>query len=182
MQRENLTNLECVALARLWRFGRCTAHQLRSAFAGSTAGRYSGSAGAIYPLMKRLEQSGYIRSAAARNGAQKKRLFSILKKGKRAVIAWMKSMPPPEIFPDDPLRTRVQYLDFLPRGEQERWRQDALNALDALDGAVLAEYESIPDRTALDDQVRDGVLDANRQRRRWVRSLNLQTENNPKRK
>ncbi|MEO1252047.1 MAG: helix-turn-helix transcriptional regulator [Pseudomonadota bacterium] len=168
MPVRDLTNLEAVALAHLQKMGPSTAHELRIEFASSSAGRYSGSAGAIYPLVKRLEKAGYLKGAPDRKGAQRRTLFELTAKGRRAVRSWILSMKPSEIFPDDPLRTRFQYIAQLPPAARARWFVEARRALDRLDATIRAEYESQSLQSEVDQLVMDGALDANKQRRRWL--------------
>ena len=163
-----LTNLENVALAHIWRNGATTAHELRVAFADSSAGRYSGSAGAIYPLVKRLEAAGFVRGRAAANGAQKKKLYKITKAGQKAVENWIFAMAPADMFPDDPIRTRFQYAYLLNKADRARWLAAAKDAVDALDASVKSEYAADDYQSASDQHVLRGVLAMNRVRRRWL--------------
>ncbi len=163
-----LTNLENVALAHLWRLGSCTAHELRQAFASSSAGRYSGSPGAIYPLMKRLEGAELVISKPDANGAQKKRVYSITRSGRRAVKGWMNELEARSIFPDDPLRTRFQYLKLLTRKERIEWINSALEALDRQDALTRLEYQSDEYQNPIDQYILDGILKTNRLRRSWL--------------
>lgn len=164
----DLTNLENVALAHIWRKGATTAHELRVAFAESSAGRYSGSAGAIYPLVKRLEAAGYVRARASSNGAQKKKLYNITKAGRNAVEKWIFDMPAADMFPDDPVRTRFQYLHLLARNDQARWFEAAKSAVTESNKAVEAEYTLDEYQSASDQHVLRSVLAMNRVRRRWL--------------
>lgn len=164
-----LTNLEFVALAHLAKIGPCTAHELRKAFADSTSGRYSGSAGAIYPLVRRLEKAGLVSSTESANGAQQKRLYKVLRAGRRAIRDWLEDLQSPDIFPDDPLRTRMQYIYMLAPDEQLKWIDNALLSLDAQDDLVREEYAAPELRTVIDQLILKGVLDANKLRRVWLR-------------
>lgn len=164
----DLTNLENVALAHIWRKGATTAHELRVAFAESSAGRYSGSAGAIYPLVKRLEAAGYVRGRASANGAQKKKLYKITKAGQNAVEKWIFDMAPAEMFPDDPVRTRFQYLHLLANDDQTRWFASAKSAVTESNKSVEAEYALDEYQSASDQHVLRSVRAMNRVRRQWL--------------
>ncbi len=166
--KRTLTNLESVALAHLWRTGAMTAHELRVAFADSSAGRYSGSAGAIYPLVRRLEAAGYVRGREDANGAQKKKLYDITKAGRKAVEDWIFAMAPAEMFPDDPIRTRFQYAYLLGKKDRSRWLAAAKDAVDHLDASVKSEYALDEYQSASDQHVLRGILATNRVRRRWL--------------
>jgi len=163
-----LTNLEHVALAHLWRTGSMTAHELRLAFAESSAGRYSGSAGAIYPLVKRLSARGLVKGKPDHNGAQKKVLFEITKAGRNAVQEWMFDMKPPAIFPDDPLRTRFQYAYLLSNKQRRDWFSAARNAIDLLEASIKSEYALDEYQSVTDQHVARGAIGANAARRHWL--------------
>ncbi len=166
----NLTNLECVALAHLNRIGPCTAHELRQAFTLSTAGRYSGSAGAIYPLVKRLQAAGFIDSKSDANGAQNKQVYCVVAKGEQAVKQWLLTFEPKDIFPDDPLRTRFQYIRQLSKDEQRQWLDAANAALTKQNQNVIEEYQAMVYQNPVDKFVCLGVLETNKTRQRWIKS------------
>ncbi len=167
MSRE-LTNLECVALAQIWKMRSCTAHELRLSFATSTSRRYSGSAGAIYPLLRRLEASGYVKSSTGRNGQQNKRIYALRSKGLKAVVQWLGDLDPAVVSTDDPLRTRFQYLRLLKSAERADWFEAAAMALKAQDAAIRAEYEQAAYANDIDQAVCEGALEMNRLRQRWL--------------
>ena len=56
----DLTDLEQAALGVVWRDGPCTPYQVRKQFLDSPTPSWSGSAGTIYPLMRRLEDMGLV--------------------------------------------------------------------------------------------------------------------------
>src|SRR6185436_18926108 len=62
------TDLEQTVLGIVWRDGPCTPYHVRSVLLRSPSSHWSGSAGAIYPLVKRLEARGLARSRAVRTG------------------------------------------------------------------------------------------------------------------
>lgn len=168
--RRRLTNLENVALAQLGKIGPVTAYQVRKAFAQSSSGRYSGSAGAIYPLLRRLENDGLVRAAKSANGDQEKQLYSLTRAGRRAVKAWLFDLEPEEIFPDDPLRTRFQFLQSLSTEDRKRWIESAIEAVSALDRAVMIEYGDAAYDNEIDQHVLKGVTSTNNNRKRWLRA------------
>lgn len=156
-----MTELECCVLGVVWQQGPMTAYEIAKPFVESQSAYWSGSAGAIYPLVRRLEEKGLLAGEAATWNSRRKRLFTITAEGLRALRAWL--APP---FPDaagaatfDPIRTRLAFLEALPPrqrvkffadaerviGEQlqhleelqesERQREDRLGALTALGAA-----------------------------------------------
>ncbi|WDI30431.1 PadR family transcriptional regulator [Hyphococcus flavus] len=165
----DLTNLENVALAHLWKVQPCTGHQLRLAFESSSAGRYSGSSGAIYPLLRRLESSGLIRSRVGANGEQQKKLYTITARGLAAAKRWLLKLEPKDAFADDPIKTRFQYIRLLDEKFQAEWFRLAIAALEEQDDMMRKEYAAEEYKNVVDQLVMTSVIKANRERRRWLR-------------
>lgn len=161
-----LTNLENVLLAQIWHRGDCTPHELRRNFADSSSARYSGSAGAIYPLIRRLESFGLVISRPDRRGRQARRLYTITDDGVAALREWLLDLQPKETFADDPIRTRFQYLSAFERNEQLEWLQCADKTLAEQADIVRAEYAQAGYQTEIDGLVRDEVLASIQLRRR----------------
>jgi DNA-binding PadR family transcriptional regulator len=82
-----LTELEGSVLSELHHRGRQTAFQVRRSFSASPSIEWRGSAGAVYPAIKRLERDGLIEGAAKGDG-RATRLLSITAAGLEAMTAW----------------------------------------------------------------------------------------------
>lgn len=82
-----LTELEGAILAEIQNGGYETAFQVRRAFATSLSLEWKGSAGAVYPAVKRLRAKGFIAASSAhdKRGARRLRLTA---SGKAALIDW----------------------------------------------------------------------------------------------
>jgi DNA-binding PadR family transcriptional regulator len=148
------TELECVVLAQVRRLQPCTPHEVRRSFADSTSGRYSDSAGSIYPLLKRLQASGFLSARKDKRGRQARSLVSCTRAGVAEIKAWLMRMEAKRLFPDDPLRTRFQYIDVLSKAEQRAWFAEARALLDAQAAAVGDEYAGTP----ADDVINTAVV------------------------
>ena len=108
------TDLEAAVLAVVWRDGPCTAYAIRQHFRQSPTPRWSGSAGAIYPLVRRLEARGLLRSTPGKVGARNQRDCELTAEGLAALRRWLRV--PSEVdtaLLHDPLRTRVLFLSAL---------------------------------------------------------------------
>ena len=70
---EEPTELEAAVLGVIWQQGPCTAYAIRREFQTSDSPRWSGSAGATYPLLRRLEKLELIKSTENRRGKRKQR-------------------------------------------------------------------------------------------------------------
>jgi DNA-binding PadR family transcriptional regulator len=126
-----LSELEGVVLGVVWKFGPCTPHAIRSHFFASRSARFSGSAGAIYPLVARLERAALLRSRSDRRRRQRRRLYEITTAGRRRLVTWIS---PPFREQDvgalhDPIRARVYFLAALPAPERRRFLRDAETGL-----------------------------------------------------
>jgi DNA-binding PadR family transcriptional regulator len=122
-----VTELEYCVLGIVWQSGPITAYEVAKPFAASPSSYWSGSAGAIYPLVRRLEEKGLIRGKAAQWNSRKKRVLTITEQGLAALREWL--APP---FPDsagaasfDPIRTRLVFLNALPPKSRARFFDDA---------------------------------------------------------
>jgi DNA-binding PadR family transcriptional regulator len=82
-----LTELEGAILSEIYHRGQKTAFQVRRAFAASPSLEWKGSAGAVYPAVKRLELRGYILASAAQGGRGTRQL-SLSEEGRKAMMAW----------------------------------------------------------------------------------------------
>lgn len=117
MARERaLTELEGTVLGVVWARQPCTPYQVRREFLDSPSPYWSGSAGAIYPLMARLESVGLVAGAAHATGLRAARRYRVTPAGRRALKAWVS--PPLDDsaigVPPDPLRTRIAFMSVMP--------------------------------------------------------------------
>jgi DNA-binding PadR family transcriptional regulator len=82
-----LTELEGSVLSELHHRGRQTAFQVRRSFSTSPSIEWRGSAGAVYPAIKRLERDGLI-EAEAKGDGRATRLLSVTAAGIEAMMLW----------------------------------------------------------------------------------------------
>ena len=108
-----VSELEHVVLGVVGLKQPCSAYAIRMVFAESPSRHWSGSAGAIYPLVRRLEGRGLLKSTTRRGDRRKTRLYRLTLKGRHRLGAWL--CPP---LPDaaalmvlDPLRVRLRFLE-----------------------------------------------------------------------
>ncbi len=114
------SELENVVLGMVWADQPCTAYTVRKVFQNSPSSHWSGSAGAIYPLMRRLEGRGLLCSTARRGDRRATKLYRLTQRGRRDLEAWLSPPLPPAsaLMNVDPLRIRVWFLKVLP--EEQR--------------------------------------------------------------
>lgn len=108
-----LTELEGAVLAIIAERGPMTAYALKEVFRNSPSSFWSGSAGAVYPLVKRLEERGYLTSEETSASRRPKREFGISLAGRTVMLAWIANVEQATNPGYDPLRTRAQFSHML---------------------------------------------------------------------
>lgn len=140
-----LTELEGSILSELQHRGSQTAFQIRRSFATSPSVEWRGSAGAVYPAIKRLERDGLIQAVAKGDG-RATRLLSITDEGRRAMLAWATEPARAVSVGIDPFRMRAGIWLGLPAGERTR-------ALQLVKQALLESVESLEAFVRRDDAI-----------------------------
>ena len=168
---ERRSDLELLVLGIVWKQGPCTAHAVRMEFTHSKSSHWSGSAGAIYPLVRRLEELGLLSGSDERRGRQDRRLLSVTAAGRAALRAWLRPPFPDDLFTVqyDPIRTRLYFLGLLSAAQQERF-------LDAMEQGLAAQLPALEaDRDAYLAQgwlhsalANEGVLAVRRAQLEWI--------------
>jgi len=119
-----LSELEGAILLEIDLRGRSTAFQVRKAFQMSPTQNWSGSAGAIYPAIKRLVEKGYI-SKVAQDDARGTQHLRVTPDGQAALKDWATDRELATAINADPFRTRIDYLMTM----SETDRTHALSAI-----------------------------------------------------
>src|SRR5262245_55796846 len=109
---ERLSELEGAVLGYIWKHGPCTAYSVRKIIGDSPSSHWSGSAGAIYPLLDRLHRRRLIASRHTPTGNRSAWLVSLAPKGRTLLNAWLAPALDRDILSmaADPLRTRLFFL------------------------------------------------------------------------
>jgi len=122
-----LTELEGAVLGVLHVRAPCTAYAVRREFLVSPSPFWSGSAGAIYPLLERLERRGLVRSRPQATGRRRSRAYEATAPGLAVFRRWLRP-PFAEVavgVPPDPLRTRIEFLGVLTAAQRARFLSEA---------------------------------------------------------
>jgi len=168
------TELENCVLGVVWLRGPCTAYVVRQEFVASQSSHWSGSGGAIYPLLQRLENAGLIAAVQAVWGSGKKKTYRVTKRGEETLRRWI-GPPLPEwtAAPTfDPVRTRIAFLRAIPPARRRAFVSAALENLQKeidVAQALLAEPRELFDRLGI-----LGVLYELEGRRKWLQSVKKQ--------
>jgi DNA-binding PadR family transcriptional regulator len=172
--RRELTELEGSVLGEIWAKGPCTAYAVRQEFLRSLNPYWSGSGGAIYPLIKRLEKRGYVRALDHATGRRQSKRYVATASGKRELCRWIG--PPVAIgtvgVPMDPLRSRLLYLQAMPAAQQAEFLTSAQEGmrlhLEQLEGVGVkrAQHESPAHMLVL-----QGAIAMMQSRIAWLRAV-----------
>jgi len=120
-----------------------TAYAVARVFSASPSPQWSGSAGAIYPLVSRLQRAGLLRAKVHRTGRRPSKLLSLTPSGLRALRAWFGAPVPDRIggVPPDPLRTRIRFLGVLAPAQQRAFMGSARRSAERNLAAVRRDCE-----------------------------------------
>ncbi len=166
-----LSELEGAVLGVVKNHSPCTAYVVRKVFKASPVHHWKASAGAIYPVVERLECGGLLRSEEVARGRQKTRHYRVTKQGREALREWLLGAGEQLVVPPDPLRTRVFFLSTLgPRARRELLERP----LEMLNQQLLAleddcRRQETEDRFAF--LAAKGALAVARARRDWILDL-----------
>ncbi len=141
------SELECFVLGLVWQAGSCSAYQVRRLLADSPSSQWSGSAGAVYPLLRRLESAGHVRARAGSTGKRRRREYRVTTAGLRTLRGWIGPPLRGEAVSVsyDPLRSRARFLAALPPGARRAWVSGARAALDQVARRVDRWHERYSD-------------------------------------
>lgn len=119
-----LTEMEGGALAMIARNGPVTPYAVREMFRTSPTDFWSGSKGAVYPLMKRLQERGLISSSADQKDGRNRQVYEVTSEGKAALTRWLTDAERACRLGFDPLRTRLFFIDALTPAQRKKFLQN----------------------------------------------------------
>ncbi len=174
---ESLSELEGAVLGLIWRDGPMTAYAVRREFVASSTSFFNGSAGSIYPLVRRLEAAGLIRSRDRRGDGRATKELAATKAGARALRAWI-GPPIDDRWAGatlDPIRSRVQFWQWMSAPEKRGFLDAAESALERELAREKETLRSIGADGAVEVRlVTESVIGIAKARLKWVRSLRNQ--------
>jgi len=124
-----LTELEGATLSVINGFGTCTAYQVRQNFKASRSREWSGSAGAVYPALRRMHEAGLL-SANELLDARKTVQYSLSESGQRAYEAWLTDVERACGSGLDPFRCRAGSWQELPDDRRAALTHDLISKLE----------------------------------------------------
>ncbi len=123
IELRGLTELEGAILSEIEHRGHRTAFQVRRAFAESFSLEWRGSAGAVYPAVRRLEGEGLL-AASEPAGGRKTRSLALTSIGREALSNWARDPLLSSSSGVDPFRLRAGIWSLLPEPERNALLSD----------------------------------------------------------
>jgi DNA-binding PadR family transcriptional regulator len=109
-----MTELEGAILGVLREGRDVTPYAVRRQFQQSLSAEWSGSAGSIYPAIRRLEREGLITAVVQKKDGRGTKIYSLTKKGTITHDDWLCDVARAAGPGMDPFRTRASMWAFLP--------------------------------------------------------------------
>lgn len=132
-----ITELEGAILAEIHHRGSHTAFQVRQSFLRSPSEEWSGSAGAVYPAIRRLEAAGLV-VAKPIAGGRGARHLTLSKAGVVALDDWAANVERATGIGMDPFRLRASLWLSLPSAKWSRLRAKLIKGLEAKNEELAA--------------------------------------------
>jgi DNA-binding PadR family transcriptional regulator len=160
------SELEGCVLGHLWKHGPCTAYSIRKTLLDSPSSHWSGSAGAIYPLLARFEKRGLVSARKSMRGDRAGWLYSLRSAGREKFLAWVGPPLAQEVvaIAPDPLRTRVHFLKGLTPRRREAFFAASRAALEQHIDALVR----MPEMDEFDVLAMNGAIRVARARIAWI--------------
>jgi DNA-binding PadR family transcriptional regulator len=171
-KRQALAEFDFILLGAVYR-GYNTGYSIRQLILKTRASRWSGSTGAVYPALRRLQSGGYLQVTTDQSDNGRARtIYHISDTGVKELHAWLTAVPPEEDLGmlSDPLRSRTLMLRMLAPKERvetvQRWVESNEKYIDYVKeiGRARSETEHDPYLGA----AFSNLLELLEGRRRWL--------------
>ena len=172
MQR--LTELEGAVLGTILVDGPCTPYRARQTFLSSPSPYWSGSAGAIYPVIKRLEERKLVKAEQTATGRRAAREYCITRKGLTQLTRWIIDAGESDSaigVPMDPLRTRITFLSSLSSSQQRRFLTKVATRLRSFERMAEDDAAERKGKDAYAFLTARGAVLMSRARTQWIREV-----------
>ena len=113
----SVSDLEAIVLGVIAGCGPCTAYRIHQTFLESPSLFFSGSAGAIYPVVKRMKSRGLVIAKTSWTGNRRSELLTLSRDGRTAFDSWMNDYDLAADPGFDPVRARLSVFPDAGNGE-----------------------------------------------------------------
>lgn len=143
MAKKRLSELEAMVLGLIASEGPCTAYAVRRIVGASLSAQWSGSAGAVYPAVARLQEHGLVRAREQATGKRVSQALTATAAGKRALAAWLKAPTDPLVLgiPPDPIRLRLRFFALLSADERLTFLDEAITTIENTVAGITADIK-----------------------------------------
>jgi len=151
----------------------CTGYAVMKSFQSSSSSYFSGSAGAIYPLLKRLEASSLIIAKKSKAGSRTRKHYTVSSEGKKALKKWLAGPIPEEdvSFVVDLLRTRALFFANLTKAQQHKFVKDVRSQVQARIKSQVSYLSKHPDTGKYERLAARSVIISEQARLVWLKEL-----------
>lgn len=161
-------------LGLVWQLGPVSAYDVRTQMRRSPSTQWSGSAGAIYPLIRRLARLKLLAARREQVGQRARVRYRITGAGLRVLRAWVGPPISKEAVTVsyDPLRSRARFLRVLTEDQKRSWLKAANEALEEVERRVT-EWEKVnagSGKEYVDELTRHAMLEV-AARREWLKGM-----------
>jgi DNA-binding PadR family transcriptional regulator len=124
---KNLSELEGAVLGMVWVHAPCTTYRVRQFFLRSPSPHWSGSAGAVYPLLERLTSRRLLAFETRFTGRRSGREYRLTRRGLEELRRWIAGGISERTagVPVDPLRVRIRFLGSLSLNQRNTFLTEA---------------------------------------------------------
>lgn len=171
---QSATELESCVLAIIEQVGSCTRYSVRKYLAESLSSFWSGSAGAIYPMLQRFTAKGWVDVVEEPFGSRKRSLYQLTPLGRTHLHRWLSAPVPIEAAAHtyDPLRARVFFLDMVEKEEQLEFLDDSISKTAEMIEKHRADRDELPSGTSSwEFRGREGALRELEARAEWLNEV-----------
>lgn len=171
---QNLTELEGAVLGMIGVEGPCTPYRTRQYFLSSPSPYWSGSAGAIYPLIERLKARKLLVAHRVLTGRRAGQEYGISKKGLAELRRWILDGGTSDLatgVPMDPLRTRISFLSSLSPAQQQRFLTDIETRLRTFEALARRDSAEKKGKNVYSFLTARGAVLMSRARTQWIREV-----------
>ena len=179
-KERNLTELEGCVLGLIGLKGPCTPYVVRKEFLQSPTPYWSGSAGAIYPLIERLSRQKLIEEISSMENVRGGKLYSLTSEGKAVLKRWLYQPTNSMVIgtPPDPLRQRIEFLSFLTSEKRKKFLFEVKMELEEHIKKIINDLEACDQSNYFDYLSTRGVLLAAQARLDWIVEITELLERN----
>jgi DNA-binding PadR family transcriptional regulator len=168
-----ISELEGVVLGIVQARQPCTAYAVRRDIQSSPSSHWGASAGAIYPLLSRMEASGLVSARVDPEDRRGRRLLRITARGRKAHRAWMFDVSSAEVAASvsDGIRSRAFFLASLSAEDRRRFLVEGLEAAEAFLEITRDHLATLDDEDEAGRMAALGGVYQAEARVRWMKEL-----------